>query len=121
MPVKEKSFRIGCGRYLQESGLLADCGKEIARLGSAPLIVGGPTALSVTREKIEKSLNAQGLRYRFVEHSGSCNDDDGKLLAELAVAEGYDVIVGVGGGVIMDFSKVIGYFATLPVVNIPTS
>lgn len=121
MPIKEKSFRIGCGRYLQENGLVANCGEEIARFGSAPLVVGGPTALSIVREKIEKSLNSQKLRYRIAEHSGSCNDDDAKLLAAIAESEGYDVIVGVGGGVIMDFSKCIGYFAGLPVVNIPTS
>ena len=40
MPIKESSFRIGCGRYLQEENLLARCGTEILRYGRRPLIVG---------------------------------------------------------------------------------
>jgi len=31
------------------------------------------------------------------------------------------VIVGVGGGVLMDFAKLIAEFASLPVINVPTS
>lgn len=29
MPVREESFRIGCGRYLQKPNLLKECDKEI--------------------------------------------------------------------------------------------
>jgi len=34
MPIKEKSFRIGCGRYVQEPGALNGLGTEVLRLGS---------------------------------------------------------------------------------------
>lgn len=121
MPIREKSFRIGCGRYLQEAGLLSQVGAEVLRLGKAPLIVGGPTALSLTKEKIEKSVSAGCAKYLFVEHPGTCNDERAMELADLAEKEGYDVIVGVGGGVLMDFSKLCGYYAKLPVINLPTS
>jgi glycerol dehydrogenase len=121
MPIKEQSFRIGCGRYLQGAGIINSIGDEILRVGHAPLIVGGKTALSITREKIEKSVSPVCPSYRFEEHTGTCNDDDAKILAELAKNGGFDVIVGVGGGVIMDFSKLIGHFADLHVINVPTS
>lgn len=121
MPNRETSFRIGCGRYLQKGGLLRSCGEEIARFGSAPLIVGGPTALSLTRDKIECSMEKQGLRYRICEYSGTCNEPQAESFARLAKNEGYDVIVGVGGGVIMDLAKLIAARAELPVVNVPTS
>lgn len=121
MPIREESFRIGCGRYLQGPGKLADCGAEVLRLGTAPLIVGGPTALSLTRETIEKSLSAACRQFLFAEHAGSCNDERAGELAETAKENGLDVIVGVGGGVIMDFAKLIGDVAGLPVINIPTS
>lgn len=121
LPIKEKSFRIGCGRYLQESGLIKKCGKEILRFGRAPLIVGGPTALRITQEEIKSSIEAEGLKYRIYEYSGTCNDDEAQRLAEMAKVGGYDLIVGVGGGVIMDFAKLIAHFAYLPIINIPTS
>ncbi len=121
MPIKEESFRIGCGRYLQEPNVLSKCAAEVLRLGHAPLIVGGPTALSLTREKIEESVKSANLKYEIVVHSGTCNEEDAKALAEKASKGGYNVIVGVGGGVLMDFSKIIGDEANLPVINIPTS
>ncbi|MBP3391668.1 MAG: iron-containing alcohol dehydrogenase [Clostridia bacterium] len=121
MPIKEKSFRIGCGRYLQENGIISALGEEVKRLGTAPIVVGGKTALSITKNAIEGSLGAACDKYEIIEHRRSCNEEDAQRLATLAQNKGLDVIVGVGGGVIMDFSKLIGYYAKLPVINVPTS
>ena len=121
MPIREKSFRIGSGRYLQEPGILKTLGTEVLRLGKAPFIVGGKTALSLTRDTIKESLDATCPYYRIEEHLATCNDDDAKALAKLALSGGYDVIVGVGGGVIMDFAKMVAHFAALPIINVPTS
>ena len=121
MPIKEESFRIGCGRYIEGAGYIEKIGEEVKRVGSSPLIVGGETALSFTREKIEKSVTGICDKYEFKEHKGTCNEDDAEILADFAAKNGYDVILGVGGGVICDFAKLVGYFAHLPVINIPTS
>lgn len=121
MPIKEASFRIGCGRYLQEAGILSQCGAEVLRLGSAPLIVGGKRALSLTRPAIERSVSDACSHYRFEQHEGTCNEERARELATLAKESGLDVIVGVGGGVIMDFAKLIAHFAALPLINVPTS
>lgn len=121
MPVKEKSFRIGCGRYLQERGIIASLGEEVLRLGTSPLIVGGKTALSITKTAAERSVAQSCKKYEVIEHCGSCNHEDAQKLALLAKEKGLDVIVGIGGGVIMDFAKLIGYYAKLPVINVPTS
>ncbi len=121
MPIKEASFRIGCGRYLQEAGILRQCGAEVLRLGSAPLIVGGKTALALTRQQIESSVSRACPCYHFEQHEGTCNEERARELAELAKEQGLDVIVGVGGGVIMDFAKLIAHFAALPLINVPTS
>lgn len=121
MPIKESSFRIGCGRYLQEAGILQKCGAEVKRLGHAPLIVGGKTALQLTRQQIIDSVSAVCPHYHVEEYRGTCNEERAKDMAALARERGLDVIVGVGGGVMMDFAKLIGHFAALPVINIPTS
>ena len=121
MPIREKSFRIGSGRYLQEPGIINSIGSEILRLGKAPFIVGGKTALRLAGSEIECSVSALCSHYRVEVHTGTCNEDDARAFAELALAEGFDVIVGVGGGVIMDFAKMIAHFASLPIINVPTS
>lgn len=121
MPIKEESFRIGCGRYIQGAGYIERIGDEVLRLGTSPLIIGGKTALGITKSKIEKSVSEKCNKYEFVVHAGTCNEERAKELAFLAHEKNYDVIVGVGGGVICDFAKLCGYFAKLPVINIPTS
>ena len=121
MPIRESSFRIGAGRYVQEEGLLARAGQELSRFGRHPLLIGDDTSLSITRPILEKSLQTAGLQYRFVTHNGTCNDNAAKRIAEKKEAAGHDMIVGVGGGVIMDFAKVCAHFAQCPVINIPTS
>lgn len=121
MPIREESFRIGCGRYIQGSGYISKCGDEVIRLGSSPMIIGDDTTLSLTREKLSNSFNNICRNYEFVIHNGTCNDEQAKELAEYAHQSHHDVIVGVGGGVIMDFAKLCAYFAELPVINIPTS
>jgi len=121
MPIKEKSFRIGCGRYLQEPGILNTCGAEVRRLGSAPLIIGDGTSLKLTLEKIQHSVTESCGHFRIEEYNGTCNDEAAEAMAKLAHTSGLDVIVGVGGGVIMDFAKLTAHFASLPVINIPTS
>jgi glycerol dehydrogenase-like iron-containing ADH family enzyme len=121
MPIREESFRIGCGRYIQGAGYIKRVGEEVLRLGKAPLIVGGKTALSITGSELEKSVAETCKGYEFVTHTGTCNEERAKELADLAEEKGYDVIVGVGGGVICDFAKLVAHFAALPVINVPTS
>jgi len=119
--IREESFRIGSGRYIQGLNYADKCGREVLRLGNAPLIIGGATALSVAGEKIKRSVGSVCGRYEFITHTSTCNDEDAKALADYAKQNGYDVILGVGGGVIMDFAKLTAHYAELPIVNFPTS
>lgn len=121
MPIRESSFRIGAGRYLQEEGILARAGEEISRFGNSVLVIGDTKSLSITRGLLEKSLCAAGMEYRFITQDGSCNEADAKAVVEGRTERKYDLIAGVGGGVIMDFAKLCAHRVGCPVVNIPTS
>lgn len=121
MPIREESFRIGSGRYIQRKGAISELGNEVMRVGSFPLIIGGKTALSITRDKIEKSLEGICGNYEIMEHIRTCNHEHAAEIAEYSIQKGVDVIVGVGGGVIMDFAKLIGDKCSMPVINVPTS
>ena len=109
MPIKEESFRIGCGRYLQGSGFIEKIGDEVTRLGTSLLIIGGKTALEITGANIEKNIRSKCKKYEFVVHTSTCNEIRAKELAQYADEKGYDLIIGVGGGVICDFAKLCAY------------
>ncbi len=120
--VVESSFRFGSGRYIQEPGALSRLGEEIVRLHCAhPLILGGKTAFSLTREKLSESLDKAGLSAEFTEYTGFCNREAAADLARYAAENRSDIIVGVGGGNICDLAKLTAANADLPVITVPTS
>lgn len=121
MAVKISSFRIGCGRYIQKENLLSECAEELVRYGKNPLILAGKTAWNIVSPALEKSFRAAELSYQLLIHRSTCNREDAEAAARFAREKHCDMIVGIGGGVMMDFAKLTATFADLPIVNIPTS
>lgn len=78
MPIKEKSFRIGCGRYIQAPGCIDEIGDEILRPGFSPLVIGGRTALGIIRSQPEKSISQKCNTYEFTVHAGTCKGERAK-------------------------------------------
>lgn len=121
MPIHEQSFRIGCGRYIQGKGSISKIAEEVLTLGKKPIIIGDDITLGIAREKIEKSLSASCNNYEVIYHNGTCNDERAAEIADYMKSHEFDVVVGVGGGVIMDFAKLCACFADARIINVPTS
>lgn len=120
--IKENSYRIGCGRYLHGSGMISNVAEEIIRLGCRkPFVMGGKTALSLTREAIEKSLAEHSLTAHFHTYLGFCCQDVCAEIMESDKFKACDAVIGVGGGNLMDAAKYCAVLSGKPVINIPTS
>ena len=120
--VVESSFRLGCGRYIQEDGAIRRIGEELARLGAhTPFILGGATALSLTAEAIENSLTEHGMEMNVYVYRDFCNPDHCEEIVHSLAFMDTDCVVGVGGGNVMDAAKLCAAMAGVPVINIPTS
>ncbi len=118
----DNAYKFGAGRYIQESGALLQTGKEAARLGTKALVIAGPRALAATEGKVEQSLKDAGIPYILSVYPGQNTYARAKDHALQALTNGCDLIIGVGGGRIMDQAKATSYFAgVLPVLEIPTS
>ncbi|MCQ2742220.1 MAG: iron-containing alcohol dehydrogenase [Bacilli bacterium] len=115
----DKAYKYGCGRFLQYPGLIKTCGNEIAAIGKNPLIIGGEIATPIVRKDLEATLNENGVKYDWVIFEGPCSHEGAIEFAE-SIGD-HDCIIGVGGGRIMDFSKLVASYAKLPVITIPTS
>lgn len=126
----DNAYKFGAGRYIQQQGALETLAQEIARLGKKPFIIAGPRAWEACENRIARTLDEAGMEYRLSLWPGQNSYEQAHIHADQAIAEGCDVIVGVGGGRIMDQTKATGYFAGqklglpsqhLPVVEVPTS
>ena len=118
---KEPAFLFGCGRFRMEADLLEHCAEEILRFGRRPLLVCDDNSHAVAFDKVAASLAAVGVEVRELRHNGFCCRDDALAFAEAGGLDGIDVVLGCGGGVILDFSKCLAHLAGAPLVTIPTS
>ena len=120
--IAESAFRLGVGRYIQEDGAISKLGSEIARLGKCkPFIIGSKTALKITKELIEASLAENGMSGVFYNYEGFCNADHGDRIINSESFAECDIVIGVGGGNIMDAAKYCAVKSNKFVINIPTS
>lgn len=119
--VLDSAIKFGAGRYRQGSDILEACGEEIARFSKKPYIIAGKRAWDAVKERLVPSLEKAGLDYVLEIYGRKCSYESSERLAAVCNALGCDEVVGVGGGVIMDFAQAVGEFAHQGVINIPTS
>ena len=98
----DNAYKFGAGRYLQEAGALNLLGGEVARLGKKALVIAGPRAWAATEGKAEKSLKDAGVEFELSLYPDQNTYERAKEHALQALTTGCQVIVGIGGGRIMD-------------------
>jgi glycerol dehydrogenase len=111
---------IAPNRYVQGPGIINETAQYIGHLGSIFFFIGGPTALSIIKERVSASLSERSLKYHFEEFSGECTRSSAAGLSEKAKKFGAQVIVGAGGGRAIDTAKAVSHALDSALVIIPT-
>ncbi len=111
---------IAPNRYIQGPGVIKEIAQYVIHLGTNFFFIGGPTALSLIREKVSVSLGEKSLSYQFEEFRGECNRVSAAGLSKKAKELGAQVIVGVGGGRAIDTAKAVSHELDSALVIIPT-
>ena len=117
----DNAFKFGCGRFRQEEHLLERCAEEVTRIGRSPLLVCTDISAGIALDKIRKSLTDAGIPLRVLQYNGYCDWEAAKKLVEQGMTDGIDVLLGCGGGVILDFAKCMADMTRLPLISMPTS
>jgi glycerol dehydrogenase len=114
-----KQTAIFPGRYVQQEGALESLGEEVERLGSHALIVAGGTA---QRSIIPNHQASWTERFQIAVEgfTGECSDEEIARLTEIGRAQGCDVVIGMGGGKVIDTVKAVGHEISARVVIVPT-
>ena len=122
MAEEYKPLKFGCGRYIQAPGAMQVVGREADLLHAKKiLIITGKQAFEMTGPTIEKSLKDAGIPFDVYTMTSDCTYDTLALLKEKVQREGFDCVVGSGGGKVIDMNKAVGHGCDIPVINAPSS
>jgi len=111
---------IAPNRYVQGPRILEETGRYVSHLGSRVFCIGGPTALSIVKDQMARSLDENSMEYQFEVFSGECTRASAAQLSQEARRFGADVVAGVGGGRVLDTAKAVSYELDSALVTIPT-
>jgi glycerol dehydrogenase len=77
--------------------------------------------LDAVRPSLQGALEQHSLISSEVSCKNACTDKNLKRLKQAATAHKADVVIGVGGGKVLDAAKLLAHQCGLPIVTIPTS
>jgi len=108
-------------RYLSGAGSLAQVGAASAAHARRVLLVHGDVGLGLVAEAVLASLAEAGVASTPVRQHGYCSTDSVERITAVAAATDHDLVLGVGGGRVMDVTKAVSEALALPYGLVPTS
>lgn len=116
------AFKFGCGRYIQErQAIVKNLAIELKRFGKKALFICGENGLRAAGDSIKKALEDSEIAYEIKVFKSTPCLENADEFADYAKKNGFDIVCGVGGGVIGDTTKLVAERADMRLVQIPTS
>jgi glycerol dehydrogenase len=108
--------------YVQGKNATAALGQEMKRLGleGPALIVAGNSAIRLLSEVWQKYLGESGISHTVHQFGGECSYPEIERIKDAARANRSRIIIGAGGGKVLDAVRAAADDLNLPVVNCPT-
>lgn len=97
-------------KYIQGPDELAKLGSYVEPLGAKALVIVTPSGKKRVGAKIEGGFAEAKAELLFEDFNGECSKGEIDRLVALARDNGCDIIVGVGGGKILDTAKAVAYY-----------
>lgn len=106
--------------YVHEANILEQSGSRIAQLGQHVLIIAGESALKAVQPYLFPSLEEHQIKFHVQLFHSEVTTGQIDTFTQQAFDLDVDLIIGVGGGRVLDLSKAVAEQAQLPIVTVPT-
>lgn len=116
-----KTAMKGPLKYVQQAGILSELGAYAAALGTRVMAVVSPSNRRRMGNLIQESLEKGGCQCIFAEFGGEITAQETQRLADLCISENCDVILGAGGGRVMDAARAAADIADKKLIIFPTA
>ena len=111
---------IAPNKYIQGPHELENIGLYSSKLGKKAMLLISGGGKKRFGDLLEKSFVDNKIDARIEVFNGECSKKEIERINEIVKAEGYDVMIAVGGGKIFDTAKAVAYYNDMPVVICPT-
>ncbi len=107
-------------KYIQGRGILKESGTYVAMLGKKALVLWDSCVKDIVGQTVLQSFQGANLEVVDVTFGGESTKAEASRIAQAAQDNGAEVIVGVGGGKVLDTAKAAAVEANLKMVTCPT-
>ena len=107
-------------RYVQGKDVFKTGISYIEKLGKKPLILSGATAWKVAGESLSKDLTKNNFTVTHVPFNGESSNQEIDRVSTIGKDAGCDLVIGLGGGKVIDTAKAVADKLDIPVAILPT-
>ncbi|WP_432666503.1 glycerol dehydrogenase [Wukongibacter baidiensis] len=107
---------ISPNKYIQGNGELGNISSHVEFLGKSFFVIISESGFKRVGSLIQKSFEGSDMRLEFAVFNGECSRNEIDRLRELCRSNKCGVVVGIGGGKILDTAKAVAYYEEIPVV-----
>ena len=111
---------IAPSKYIQGNGELINIAKYASALGEKALCLISASGLKRVKTTIDKSFETENISLKYDSFNGECCITEVNRIIKLCEEDKVTVLIGIGGGKIIDTIKAVGYYTDIPVVIVPT-
>lgn len=111
---------ISPNKYVQGRDEIKNIGEYSKAYGKKALILISGSGKKRVGEVVEQSFEKAQVKFDFVIFNGECSKNEINRLIKFMEDNGCDMVLGIGGGKILDTSKAVSYYTHSPVIICPT-
>ena len=111
---------ISPSKYVQGPGELGRLGEYAEKYGKKALILITASGYKRCGAVVEEGFRNSSTAIIFDYFNGECSKSEIDRLTAVVEKEGCDIVIGIGGGKILDTAKAVAYYKSVPVLICPT-
>lgn len=111
---------ISPGKYVQGAGELKNIGAYAEKYGKKALVLITESGYKRIGSIIDSSFEVSNSELVYDYFNGECSKTEIQRLIEVMECEACDMVIGIGGGKILDTAKAVAYYKNTPVLICPT-